>query len=167
MKIVDGMMFLLWNTVSFMPDIMWHTPSRKSNNKDAFGKWEMSLFVILGKQWLCLETLLWMPFLLSLFLIVNHEHLPQLRQVRRAVLRRCSWYFYELLDERSLCSWSNFVKPTTPREVYHCCKFTPFVDTSSHHGSLRNGFVTLSSLIHANYFICSWIYLDGGMMFCF
>ncbi len=55
-------------------------------------------------------------------------------------------------------SWSNFGKPSTPGKVHHCSKFSPFVDNGSDRGSLesqslRNGFITLSRLMHVNYFV--------------
>ncbi len=72
--------------------------------------------------------------------------------------RCCSGFFYDLLDESSLCSWSNFGRPATPGKVHHCSKFSPFVDNGSDRGLLesqspRNGFITLSRLIHVNYFV--------------
>ncbi len=50
---------------------------------------------------------------------------------------------------------SNFGRPATPGKVHHCSKFSPFVDNGSDCGllesqSLRNGFITLSRLIHVN-----------------
>ncbi len=61
--------------------------------------------------------------------------------------RCCSGLFYDLLDESSLRSWS-----------HHSSKFSPFVDNGSERGSLesqslRNGLLTLSSLIHVKYFV--------------
>ncbi len=55
-------------------------------------------------------------------------------------------------------SWSNFGWAATPGKIHHCSKFSPFVDNDSGHGSLesqnhRNGFITLSRLIHVNYFV--------------
>ncbi len=53
---------------------------------------------------------------------------------------------------------NNFSRPATPGKVYHCSKFSPFVDNGSDHGllesqSLRNGCITLSRLIHVNDFV--------------
>ncbi len=67
-------------------------------------------------------------------------------------------FFYDLLEVLSLHSWSNFGRPATPGKVHHCSKFSLFVDNGSDHGSLesqslRNGFITLSRLIHVNYFV--------------
>ncbi len=66
--------------------------------------------------------------------------------------RCCSGFFYDLLDESTLHSWSKFSRPATPGKVHHCSKFSPFVDNGSERGSLesqslRNGFITLSRLI--------------------
>ncbi len=74
------------------------------------------------------------------------------------IFRCCSGFFYDLLDESSLRTWSNFGRPATPGKVHHCSKFSPFVDNGSDHGSLetqslRNGLITLSRLIHVNYFV--------------
>ncbi len=74
------------------------------------------------------------------------------------IFRCCSGFFYDLLDESSLRSWSNFGRPATTGKVHHCYKFSPFVDNGSDRGSLesqslRNGFITLSRLIHVNYFV--------------
>ncbi len=35
------------------------------------------------------------------------------------------------MDELSLRSWSNFVRPATSGNVHHCSKFSPFVDNGS------------------------------------
>ncbi len=56
------------------------------------------------------------------------------------------------------CSWSNCGRPATPEKVHHCSKFSPFVDNGSDRGSLesqslRNDFITLSRLIHVEYFV--------------
>ncbi len=74
------------------------------------------------------------------------------------IFRCCYGFFYDLLDESSLRSLSNFGRPATPGKVHHCSKFSPFVDNCSDRGSLesqslRNGFITLSRLIHVNYFV--------------
>ncbi len=53
--------------------------------------------------------------------------------------RCCSGFFYDLLDESLLHSWSNFGRPATPGKVHHCSKFS--------------GFITLSRLIHVNCFV--------------
>ncbi len=63
--------------------------------------------------------------------------------------RSCSGLLCDFLDDSLLRSWSNFGRPTTT---------VPFVDNGSERGSLesqslRNGFITLSRLIHVNYFV--------------
>ncbi len=76
--------------VGFTPDVTGHTPSKKFNFclispqnicpkvlgiiKIFFGKCETSLCVLLVSSGFCLGTLPWMPFLPSLFLLLNHEH---------------------------------------------------------------------------------------------
>ncbi len=52
----------------------------------------------------------------------------------------------------------NFGWAATPGKIHHCSKFSPFVDNDSGLVSLesqnhRNGFITLSRLIHVNYFV--------------
>ncbi len=64
----------------------------------------------------------------------------------------------------SLSSWSNFGRPATPGKVHRSSKFSPFVDNGSDRGSLesqhlRNSFIHLSRLIHANY-IVSHLFLN-------
>ncbi len=107
----------------------------------------------------CLETLPWMAFLPSLFLIVESWTLTLIEASEAcSFFRCCSGFFYDLLDELSLRSWSNFGWPATHGKVHHCYKFSPFVNNGSDRGSLesqslRNGFITLSRLIHVNYFV--------------
>ncbi len=72
--------------------------------------------------------------------------------------RCCSGFFYDLLDESSLCSWSNVGRPVAPGKVHQCPKFSPFVDNGSDCGSLEsrslsNGFITLSRLIYKLIFL--------------
>ncbi len=105
-----------------------------------------------------------MSFLPSLFLIVESWTLTLIE-----ASEACS-----SLDVALGC---NSGRPTSPGKVHHCPKFSPFVGNGSHKGLLesqilRNGFVTLSRLIHLNYFFlicfsCCWISLDRGMMCCF
>ncbi len=107
----------------------------------------------------CLGTLPWMPFLPSLFLIVESWTLTLIEASEAcSSLDVVLGSFMTSLDESSLCSWSNFGWPATPGTVHHCYKLSPFVDNGSDHGllesqSLRNGFITLSRLIHVNYFV--------------
>ncbi len=54
-----------------------------------------------------------------------------------------------------LCSWGHFGRSSTPGTVHCWSKFPPFVYNGSDRGSLesqslRNGFITLSRLIHLN-----------------
>ena len=99
-----------------------------------------------------LGTLPWMPFLPSLFLIVESWTLT---------LTEASEAFSALevvLDELLIHSWSNSGRPASPGKVHHCSMFSPIVDNGSHWGSLEsqslgNGFVTLSRLIDVNCFV--------------
>ncbi len=68
------------------------------------------------------------------------------------------------MDESSLRFWSHFGRPATPGKVHRSSKISPLVDNGSDRGSLesqslRNGFITLSRLIHVNYFV-SHLFLD-------
>ncbi len=105
-------------------------------------------FLVSNGFWL--GNLPWIPFLPSLFLIVESWTLT-LTEASEAC---SSGFFYE----SSLRSWSNFGRPASPGKVHHCSKFSPFMDNGSVHGSLdsqsfRNGSVALFRLIHINYFV--------------
>ncbi len=151
----------------FTPDVMGNTPSKKFNFccvstqnicpevlgiiKIFFGKCETSLCVLFGHQWL----LLWNSPMDAIFA----QSLSYCRIMNTDLnwskwglqfFRCCSGFFYDLLDEASLCSWSNFGRPATPGKDHHCSKFSTFVDNGS---DLRNGLITLSRLIHVNYFV--------------
>ncbi len=170
-----GMMFFLWNAVLIYARCNRTTPSKKFNFclispqnicpkvlgiiKIFFGKCETSLCVVFGQQWL----LPWnspmdavFAHSLSYCWIMNTD--LNWGKWGLQFFRCCSGFFYDLMDESSLRSWSNFGRPATPGKVHHCYKFSPFVDNGSDRGSLesqslRNGFITLSTLIHVNYFV--------------
>ncbi len=172
-------MFDFWYDVLFMkccvgltPNVMGHTPSKKFNFchispqnicpkvlgiiKIFLANVRRAFVFFLVSNGFCLETLPWMPFLPSLFLIVESWTLTLSEDLQ--FFRCCSGFFYDLLDESSLRSWSNFGRTATPGKVHHFYKFSPFVDNGSDHGSveaqsLRNGFITLSRLIHVNDFV--------------
>ncbi len=156
--------------VGFTSDVTGHTPSKKFTFclisphdicpkilgiiKIFFSKCETSLCVraFLVSSGFCLGTLPWMPYSLILNTELNWGKwsLP--------FFRCYSGFFFDLLDELSLCYWSNFGRPATPDKVPYYYKCSPFVDNGSDCGSLesqsfRNGFITLSWLIHL--FICS------------
>ncbi len=82
--------------------------------------------------------------------------------------RCCCEVFCDLLDESSLRSWGNFGRPATPGKVHHCSMFLPFVDNSSHCGTLesqsfRNDFITFSRLIYLNYVLSHlFLYFFGS-----
>ncbi len=190
-------MFDCWYDVLFMKccvgftlDVTGHAPSKKFNFclispqnicpkflgiiKIFFGKCEMSLCDLFGQQWL----LPWNSPVdgvfaqsLSYCWIMNTD--LNWGKWGLQFFRCCSGFFYDLLDESSFRSWSNFGRPATPGMVHHCYKFSPFVDNGSDRGSLesqsfRNGFITLSRLIQSTilFLICSWISLDRGMVCC-
>ncbi len=93
---------------------------------------------------------------LSYCWIMNTDLIRGKRGLR--LFRCCSGLFYDFLDESSFRSWSNVGRPATHGKVHHCYKFSPFVDNGSDCGSLEsqsliNGFITLSRLIHFNYFV--------------
>ncbi len=161
--------------VGFTPDVMGHAPSKKFNFcsispqnicpkvlgiiKVFLGKCETNLCVLFGQQWL----LPWNSPMDAVFAqslsycwIMNTD--LNWGKWGLQFFRCCSAFFYDLLDESSLRSWSNFGRPATPGKVHHCYKFSPFVDNGSDHGSLesqslRNGFITLSRLIDVNYYV--------------
>ncbi len=88
------------------------------------------------------------------------------------IFRCCSEFIYNLLDESSLRSWSNFGRPAPQGKVHHCYKLSPFVYNGSDSGlvesqSLRNDFITISRRIHVNYFVSHlFLNLDRGVMCC-
>ncbi len=116
-----GMMFFLWNAV-----LVSHTPSKMFNFcfispqnicpkvlriiKIFFGKCETSLCVLFGQQWL----LPWNSPMDAVFAqslsycwIMNTD--LNWGKWGLQFFRCCSGFFYDLLDESSLRSWSNLV----------------------------------------------------------
>ncbi len=176
-----GMMFFLWNAVGFAADVTGHAPSKKFNLrlispqnicpkflgiiKIFFGKCEMRLCVLFGQQWLLpWNSLMDAVFAQSLSYcwIINTE--LNWDKWGLQFFRCCSGFLYDLLDESSLRSWSNFGRPATSGKVHHCYKFSPFVDNGSDRGSLefqslRNAFISLSRLMHVNY-VVSHVFLN-------
>ncbi len=136
-----------------------YLPKSLGDNQDIFGKCETSLCVLFGQQWL----LPWNSSMdavfaqsLSYWWIMNTD--LNWGKCGLQFFRCCSGFFYDLLDESSLRSWSNFGRTATPGKVHHCYKLSPFVDNGSDRGSLesqslRNSFISLSKLIHVNYFV--------------
>ncbi len=156
--------------VGFTSYVTGHTPSKKFNFcpirpqdicpkvseiiKISLANVKQAFVLFLFSSGFCLETLPWMPFFPSLFLKAVSWTLTLIE-----ASKACSGFFYDLLNETPLHSWINFGRPFAPGKVHHCYKFSPFVDNGSDHGSLeshslRNGFITLSRLIHVNYFFC-------------
>ncbi len=136
-----------------------YLPKSLGDNQDIFlanVRWAFVFFLV--SNGFCLGTLPWMPFLPSLFLIVESWTLT-LTEASEA----CS--SLDVVLGSFMTSWMSrrcalgfiLVGVKTPGKVHHCYKFSPFVDNGSDHGSLesqslRNGFITLSRLIHVNFF---------------
>ncbi len=165
-----GMMFFLWNVVLVLHQMQQDTPSKKFNFcrispqnicpkflgiiKIFLANVRQDFCVLFGQQWL----LPWNSPVDAVFAqslsycwIMNTD--LNWGKWGLQFFRCCSGFFYNLLDESSLRSWSNFGRPVTlVGQVHHCYKFSPFVDNGSDCGSLesqrlRNGFITLSRLI--------------------
>ncbi len=102
----------------------------------------------------CLGTLPWMSFLPSLFLTIESWTLTLIEaseacssldvvlgSFTTSWMSHCCTLGVILVDQPLLGRFTN----------HHCSKFSPFVDDSDHGSlesqSLRNGFITLSSLI--------------------
>ncbi len=136
--------------VTFTPDEMGHTPSKKFNfclvspqsifpkvlgsSRCFLEKLRRAFMFFLLRSGFGLGTLPCRPFLPSLFLMLE--------------------------------SWT--LTLTEASEAFRCCcgVFCDLLDESSQ--SFRNGFITFSRLIDLNYFlICSWISLDLNMMCSF
>ncbi len=130
--------------VDFTSDVTGHTPSKRFNFclispwiicskvlgkiKISLGKCETSFFVLFGQQWLLPgNSPMDAVFAQSLFYcwIMNID----LNWVKWGLqfFRHCYRLFYDLQDESSLCSWSNFGRPAAPGKVHHCSAFSPFV----------------------------------------
>ncbi len=157
--------------VVFTPDVTGHAPSRKFNcclispqnicpkvlgiikiffwqmwDEPLCSLWSAVSFA-LERSHVCPVSFSW-----TLTLIEANESSSSLKWV-------LLW-----LDESTLRSWGNFGRLATPGTVHHCSKFSPFVDNGSDRGSLesqnlRNVFITLSRLIHVNYFV-SHVFLN-------
>ncbi len=161
--------------VTFTPDVMGHTPSKKFNFwlvspqsifpkvlgiiKMFSDKTEMSFYVLFAQQ----RFSSWNSAMKAIFAqslsyggVMNTD--LNWGKWGLQFFRCCCGVFCDLLDESSLCSWGNVGRPATPGKVHHCSMFSPFVDNGSHCGSLesqsfRNGFITFSRLIDLNYFL--------------
>ncbi len=116
----------------FTPDVTGHTPSKKFNFclispqniclkvlgiiKIFFGKCEMSLCVLFGQQWL----LPWNSPMNAVFAqSLSYCWIMTLIEASEACssFRCCSGFFYDLLDESSLHSWSKLGRPATPGRI--------------------------------------------------
>ncbi len=134
-----------------------YLPKSLGDNQDIFGKCETSLCVLFGQQWLLPWTLPWMPFLPSFFLIVESWTLTLIE-----ASEACS--SLDVVLGSFMTSWMSrrcalgVILVGRPLLVHHCSKFSPFVDNGSDRGSLesqslRNGFITLSRLMHVKYLL--------------
>ncbi len=103
--------------VGFMPDVTVHTPSKKFNIclispqnicPKVFGiikiflanVWRAFVFFLVNSGF-CLETLQWMPFLPSLFLIVESWTLTLIEASEACSSLNVVLFFYDLLEESS------------------------------------------------------------------
>ncbi len=125
-----------YEMVGFMQDVTGHTPSKKFNFclispqnispkvlgiiKIFVGKCEMSLCVLFGQQWLLpwnSPTDAVFAESLSYCWIMNTD--LNWGKWGLQFFTCCSGFFYDLLEESSLHSWSNFGRPATPGKVHH------------------------------------------------
>ncbi len=115
----------------------------------------------------------WMPFLPSLFLIVESWTLTLIEasEASSSLDVVLGSFMTSWMSHR--CSLGVILVGRPSWKGSTLFQSSPFMDNGSDRGSLesqslRNGFITLSRLIHVNYFvlICSWISLDRGMMCC-
>ncbi len=132
-------------STEYLPKSLW-------DNQDIFWQmWDEPLCSFWSAVAFALELSHECHFCPVSFLLLNHEQDLNWGKWGLQFFRCCSGFFYDLLDESSLRSWSNFGRLATPGKVHHCSKFSPFVDNGSDRGSpesqsLRNGFITLSRL---------------------
>lgn len=80
--------------------------------KISFSKCERSLCFFLVSSVFSLKLSHGCHFCPSSFILLNHEPWCQLKQVRPAVIKCCSGFFCDLLNESSMHSWSHFGKPS-------------------------------------------------------
>ncbi len=131
--------------VTFTPDVMGHTPSKKFNFclvspqsifpkvlgiiKMFSGKTEISFYVLFAQQ----RFSSWNSAMQAIF-----SQSLSYGGVMNTDLNWGKWglqffrcfcgVFCDLLDESSLRSWGNFGRPATPGKVHHYSMFSPFVD---------------------------------------
>ncbi len=101
-----------------------YLPKSHWDNQIFFGKCETSLCVLFGQQWL----LPWNSPVDAVFAqslaycwIMNTD--LNWGKWGLQFFRCCSGFIYDLLNESSLNSWSNFGRLATPGKVHHCYKF--------------------------------------------
>ncbi len=135
-----------------------YLPKSLGDNQDIFWQmWDEPLCSFLVSNGFCLGTLPWMPFLPSFFLIVESWTLTLIE-----ASEACS--SLDVVLGSFMTSWMSrrcalgVILVGRPLLVHHCSKFSPFVDNGSDRGSLesqslRNGFITLSRLMHVKYLL--------------
>ncbi len=119
--------------VGFMPYVTGHTPSKKFN-----------------------------------FCLISSQNIwPKVLEIIKIFLAKVRQAFVYFLVSSGFClgtlPWMPFLSSLFCLSdfgdwLHHCSKFSLFVDNGSDRGplesqSLRNGFITISRLIHVNYFV--------------
>ncbi len=155
--------------VGFTPDVTGHTPSKKFNFcpirpqnicpkvseiiKISLANVRRAFVFFLVSIGFCLETLPWMPF--SSFLLLYHEHWPELKQVRPAVgAFMTSWMRRRCTLGVILVDWLLLERFTTVTSFLHLWIMALTMVRSSPK-ALEMAF-TLSRLIHVkNFFLWS------------
>ncbi len=167
--------------VGFTSDVTWHTPSKKFNFccispqnicpkvlgiiKIYFGKCETSLCVLFGQQWLLPWNSPMDAFFaqsLSLTLIEASEACSSLDVVLGSFMT--SWMSCRCALGVILVGWPLLGRFTTVPSFLHLWIMALTVVRWSPKAFI-NGFITLSRLIHVNYFI-SHLFLNFGMICC-
>ena len=137
------------------------------------GKCKTALYVLCGQLWFLPWNspmpFGWMPFLCSVFLILESWtlSLTNASEAHNAL---------DVVLGSFETSWINhkFGRSATSGKAHRCSMFSPFVDKNSHCGLLesqshRNGFVTRCQVgwFQWLFLICLLISFDWGMMCCF
>ncbi len=176
--------------VTFTPDVMGHTPSKKFNfclvspqsiSQKSWGSsrcfwqnWDELLCSFCSAAVLVLDLCHAGHFCPVSFLMVESWTLTltEASEACRSLDVVVGSFVTSWRSRR--CALGVILVSRQLLEGHHCSMFSPFVDNGSHCGSLesqsfRNGFITFSRLIDLNYFflICSWISLDLNMMCSF
>ncbi len=88
------------------------------------------------------------------------EYLHKILGDNQDIIDKCETSLCVIFGQQWLLPWNSPMDAIFTQSLSHCwiMKFSPFVDNGSDCGSLefqnlRNGFITLSRLIHVNYFV--------------